>query len=143
MGECPSKECHSKVQGIAHTLYGLDGREGLARDIEKKVERNELERFVKKPPLALVIVFVTALFIPTAITVAESWRVQDLSPYLYASAETVHQHSTRIKLLEKSCDDINKNVKEIKDEVKEQREEMKKQLEEIKKLIRDTQKKSG
>jgi len=42
MPECPSKECHDRVDGHHRTLFGLDGKGGLIGCLDKYVTRKTL-----------------------------------------------------------------------------------------------------
>lgn len=40
--ECPSPECHKNLEGVRKTLYGPDGKSGVAACVQRKVSWKQL-----------------------------------------------------------------------------------------------------
>lgn len=137
MGECPSKECHNRVDGHHRTLYGPDGRSGVTADLIKKADKSCLKEYVKKPPVALVAVILTVILVPTVVTGVKVWSGQEMSPHIYAKKEQVSDHETRISVAEERYKQIQQDIVEIKTAIKDQKKDIGKQFEELKEFIKN------
>ena len=143
MGECPSKECHNRVEGHHNTLYGPDGRGGVVGEMPGKAGKDELKsyakdfkeclrHYVRRPPtwlIASVVIPLLIVFVGTGIKV---WSSQESSPHVYTKKEDSQKRETRLTVVERAQEQVARDIDEIKNTIKAQKRETNVSIDEIK-----------
>jgi len=135
MGDCPNEECHERVMGHHRTLYGPDGRSGVAAEVDKKADKkclNDLSKevdkkanqeclhkFLKKPPSWVIVLLVTAIIIPLILSINNMRVQQQVDPYVYAKSADVNLNRERVIRVEESTKSMREDICDIKTDVKD------------------------
>jgi hypothetical protein len=120
MADCPSEECHNSVDGMRRTLYGMDGKSGLVKCLDK---------FVKT---RTVWVFFIVLGLPLIVTGLKVWSGQESDQYRYASKEAISDLDKRISLLEAGMGNISSLLISMNAKLDQNRKELLERINEIK-----------
>jgi len=136
MGECPSKECHNRVEGHHNTLYGPDGRGGVVGEMPGKADKSCLKHYVKRPPSWLIVAVVAPVLLILIGTGIKVWSSQESSPHVYTKKEDSQKRETRLTVVEKEQDQfqtqVARDIDEIKNTIKAQKHETNVSIDEIK-----------
>jgi hypothetical protein len=92
MAACPNPECH----------------EDIALQLGKKADKQCLDNYIRKPHIAVIIMFATLIFVPTAIAAINIWAQQKVNPYTYQTAIRGSEQRERIIALEENYKSIQK-----------------------------------
>jgi len=132
MGECPSKECHNRVEGHHNTLYGPDGRGGVVGEMPGKADKSCLKHYVKRPPSWLIVAVVAPVLLILIGTGIKVWSSQESSPHVYTKKEDSQKRETRLTVVERSQEQVARDITEIKNTIKAQKLETNVSIDEIK-----------
>ena len=101
------------VNGHTKTLYGNDGRGGLVKDMEYKVDDTNLKSYIKKPPLALVIFLFAVIIIPVTCLGLKVWSAQESNALKYGTIDSVQEIEKRVIRLEERYGHIQSTLARI------------------------------
>jgi hypothetical protein len=103
-------ELETIVNGHTRTLYGSDGRSGLVRDVESKIDKDMLNSYMKRPPLIMVTFLFSVLIIPIACIGIKVWSAQESNSLKYSTIESVQGIEKRTIRIEERYEHIQETL---------------------------------
>lgn len=135
-GECKEIiELVDKIKAKDNTLYGSDGTEGLVGKIREKADKSCLSDYWKKPHIAIRISIVSLILIPSALTILNLIRAQDIAEYAYAKKNRVDIIDTKQQIVYEKIGYIQDNLARLAKSQETLRSDMGKGVDEIKRMI--------
>jgi len=108
MTECPSPECHRNLEGVRKTLYGPDGKSGVAACVQRKVSWKQMGAIAS---LLIMIIIAANYRIMDAAEKALRERAENKQ-----QIEVIHKDLEHIKM---TSQELKNGQNKIKEEVQE------------------------
>jgi hypothetical protein len=136
-----AERCKIECRDVAilnEAVFG-EHQDGLTYRIEKKQDKSCMNKYIKKPPIAVTVFLLGLLFSVTVSSVATGYKVyfgQESTPLIYAQRDDVKDNTKEIELVKKDVLNNNKGVEALNKKIDEQNVKMDNGFKEIKDFMK-------